>query len=553
MRRNGTAVGELARACARRGIDLVFISTNEVFDGRADRRHRLRPRRRAEPDQPVRRREGRGRAAGDRGVRGRRRARPPRDRAHLLAVRPARQRLPGQDRGRGPPGAGRRASRSASSRTRSACPPTRPTSPRRSSSCSPRMRSPRRPARAGDPPPRQRRPRVPRRLGPRGPARDADRRRGRGRPGQHLAARLHAAGLGRAGAHAPAVRRADARLAGGLRRRRAGPGAFAQQGPDPHRTHPEPDRQPHSGPGPKGPRPRPDHPAMASDRARGDAGGHSSTAGASPGAPPQRSPSIAQDRSSRSPPSSLAGLGAVHPRRRTRRVRRRTSRSRSSWAPRTTRRRQYRSYADQIYSDAIRYTSNVVRVYSPNATASKVKAAVAGASIIVYLGHGNGWPSPYTYDPNYTTKDGFGLNYDANGDGKTTRLREQVLRRALDPRRSAPPPTPSSCCSTSATRPATRVRPGGAQPVERQAARGQLRRGLHQGGRPRRHRQRPQPRPVLHRRAVHHPPDHRRVLAQRPGRARQRHDLRLGAQPGLHVPDGPGVAPATTTAPSPAR
>ena len=33
MRRNGTAVGELAVACAARGIDLVFISTNEVFDG----------------------------------------------------------------------------------------------------------------------------------------------------------------------------------------------------------------------------------------------------------------------------------------------------------------------------------------------------------------------------------------------------------------------------------------------------------------------------------------------------------------------------------------
>jgi len=33
MRRNGTAVGEIAAACAARGIDLVFISTNEVFDG----------------------------------------------------------------------------------------------------------------------------------------------------------------------------------------------------------------------------------------------------------------------------------------------------------------------------------------------------------------------------------------------------------------------------------------------------------------------------------------------------------------------------------------
>lgn len=34
MRRNGTAVGDLATACARRGVDMVFISTNEVFDGR---------------------------------------------------------------------------------------------------------------------------------------------------------------------------------------------------------------------------------------------------------------------------------------------------------------------------------------------------------------------------------------------------------------------------------------------------------------------------------------------------------------------------------------
>jgi hypothetical protein len=70
----------------------------------------------------------------------------------------------------------------------------------------------------------------------------------------------------------------------------------------------------------------------------------------------------------------------------------------------------YRADANEIYAEAIKYTSNVVRVYSPNATAAKVKAAAAGASILVYLGHGNGWPSPYSYDPKYTTKDGFGLN-----------------------------------------------------------------------------------------------------------------------------------------------
>ena len=56
-----------------------------------DRRDRLWPRRRAKPDQPVRRRQGRGRAPGDRGIRGRRRARPPRHRADLVAPRSARR------------------------------------------------------------------------------------------------------------------------------------------------------------------------------------------------------------------------------------------------------------------------------------------------------------------------------------------------------------------------------------------------------------------------------------------------------------------------------
>ena len=34
MRRNGEATGVLAEACAERGVDLIAISTNEVFDGR---------------------------------------------------------------------------------------------------------------------------------------------------------------------------------------------------------------------------------------------------------------------------------------------------------------------------------------------------------------------------------------------------------------------------------------------------------------------------------------------------------------------------------------
>ena len=78
----------------------------------------------------------------------------------------------------------------------------------------------------------------------------------------------------------------------------------------------------------------------------------------------------------------------------------------------------YRKYADAAYAEALKYTPNVVKVYSPNATWSRVKTAAVGASILIYFGHGNGWPSPYTYDPQYTTKDGMGLNADLNGDGK---------------------------------------------------------------------------------------------------------------------------------------
>jgi flagellar hook assembly protein FlgD len=78
----------------------------------------------------------------------------------------------------------------------------------------------------------------------------------------------------------------------------------------------------------------------------------------------------------------------------------------------------YRDKADVAYAEAIKYTAKVTKVYSPNATWSKVKAATAGANIVIYFGHGNGWPSPYTFDPTYTTKDGMGLNADLNGDGK---------------------------------------------------------------------------------------------------------------------------------------
>ena len=57
-----------------------------------------------------------------------------------------------------------------------------------------------------------------------------------------------------------------------------------------------------------------------------------------------------------------------------------------------------------------RYTPDVVELYSPNATWPAVREALQGASLVVYMGHGNGLPSRYRdalYPP---TQNGFGLN-----------------------------------------------------------------------------------------------------------------------------------------------
>jgi hypothetical protein len=74
----------------------------------------------------------------------------------------------------------------------------------------------------------------------------------------------------------------------------------------------------------------------------------------------------------------------------------------------------YRADADLIYAEAIKYTSNVVKIYSPNATWAVVKAAAQGASIFVYLGHGYGFPSPYKPVLTPSVHDGMGLNIALN-------------------------------------------------------------------------------------------------------------------------------------------
>ena len=76
----------------------------------------------------------------------------------------------------------------------------------------------------------------------------------------------------------------------------------------------------------------------------------------------------------------------------------------------------YRALADKAAAAARARTDNVVTVYTPVATWPAVRRALDGASIVVYLGHGNGWPSPYSKTLHGATQDGLGLNPVAGGD-----------------------------------------------------------------------------------------------------------------------------------------
>lgn len=92
----------------------------------------------------------------------------------------------------------------------------------------------------------------------------------------------------------------------------------------------------------------------------------------------------------------------------------------------------YKAVAESAYAEAIKWSSNVVKIYSPSATWAAVKPALQGASVVVYLGHGNGWPSPYTYDPAYATKDGLGLNATSgNGDNNIKYYGEPSLANEI--------------------------------------------------------------------------------------------------------------------------
>jgi flagellar hook assembly protein FlgD len=92
---------------------------------------------------------------------------------------------------------------------------------------------------------------------------------------------------------------------------------------------------------------------------------------------------------------------------------------------------KYKEKGNAIAAAAAAHGMEVTKIFTPAAVWSQVVAAANGADLFVYLGHGNGWPSP---NPPFQedTKDGLGLNPSIGTDNTTTkyyganRLRESI-------------------------------------------------------------------------------------------------------------------------------
>ncbi len=77
----------------------------------------------------------------------------------------------------------------------------------------------------------------------------------------------------------------------------------------------------------------------------------------------------------------------------------------------------YRRMADDVADAATASGATVAKAYSPSATWTNVKAAVNAANVIVYFGHGNGYPNPYGSAELTDRSNGWGLNTTTtNGD-----------------------------------------------------------------------------------------------------------------------------------------
>ncbi len=88
--------------------------------------------------------------------------------------------------------------------------------------------------------------------------------------------------------------------------------------------------------------------------------------------------------------------------------------------------------AERMAEQAEAAGMEVHRVFFPHATWDNVLANIQDANLVVYMGHGYGWPSPYTNVLTESRQDGMGLNtYDGSGVNEYTyygasRLKESI-------------------------------------------------------------------------------------------------------------------------------
>ncbi len=80
---------------------------------------------------------------------------------------------------------------------------------------------------------------------------------------------------------------------------------------------------------------------------------------------------------------------------------------------------RFMSWGEEIAQRAEAFGAEVRRVFYPDATWSNVVKAAEGANVFVYIGHGNGYPSPYTSRLMTDRQDGLGLD-PAAGDGENS-------------------------------------------------------------------------------------------------------------------------------------
>ena len=138
----------------------------------------------------------------------------------------------------------------------------------------------------------------------------------------------------------------------------------------------------------------------------------------------------------------------------------------------------YKDSARKLADLARSYGASVKEIYSPYATWSRVRDAVVGANLLIYLGHGNGWPSPY-YPYSTTSKNGFGLNSSSGNGNSNMKYYGEYYMRQLDLASNAVVALNRLCYASGNNEWGA----GNPLQVDRDQARGRLRVRLPQGGR----------------------------------------------------------------------